>query len=104
MEGGIQVLEMYNKKIREVLIAIARAVTMKANLSMMHRVVESTMTSRLRDFMRMNPPMFLGSKVNEDTQEFIDGVYKVFSAMGVTSTEKEEYLYQLRDVSQVWYT
>lgn len=28
--------------------------------------LESTMTSRLRDFMRMNPPIFVGSKVGED--------------------------------------
>ena len=78
---------------------------MQDNLNMIPRVVESTMTSRLRDFMRMNPPMFLGSKVNEDTQEFIDGVYKVFSAMGVTSMEMAELdLYQLRYVSQIWFT
>ena len=42
------------------------------------------MTSRLSDFVRMNPPIFLGSKVGEDPQEFLDVVYKVFSAMGVT--------------------
>ncbi|TMX01870.1 hypothetical protein EJD97_023344 [Solanum chilense] len=34
---------------------------------------ESTMTSRLGDFVRMNPPIFLGSKVGEDPQEFLDG-------------------------------
>ena len=39
------------------------------------------MTSRLGDFVRMNPPIFLGSKVGEDPQEFLDGVYKVLSAM-----------------------
>ena len=39
---------------------------MQDNLNMMPRVVESTMTSRLRDFVRMNPPIFLGSKVNEN--------------------------------------
>ena len=50
---------------------------------MMPRVVDSIMTSRLRDFVRMNPPMFLGSKVNEDPQEFLDGVYNVLSAMGL---------------------
>ena len=48
------------------LISIARAVTVKTTLNMMPRVVESTMTSRLRDFVRMNPPIFLGSKVNEN--------------------------------------
>ena len=48
------------------------------------------MTSRLRDFLRMDPPIILGSKMVEDPQEFLDGVYKVLSAMGVTSKEKAE--------------
>ena len=62
--------------------------------------LESTMTSRLREFVRMNPPIFLVSKVGEDPQEFLDGVYKVFSAMEVTSRAKAELSsYQLRDVS-----
>ncbi|TMW87254.1 hypothetical protein EJD97_020207 [Solanum chilense] len=71
----------------------------------MANVVESTMTSRLRDFARMNPPIFLVSKVGEDPQEFLDGVYRIFSAMRVTSKGKVELAsYQLRDVSQIWYT
>ena len=45
-------------------------------------VAESNMTSRLRDFVRINPPIFLGSKVGEYPQEFLDGVYKVLSATG----------------------
>ena len=55
--------------------------TTQANLKMVPRmnVVETTMTSRLRDFVRMNPPIFLVSKVGEDPQDF------VLSAMGVTS-------------------
>ena len=71
---------------------------------MMPRVVESNKTSRVRDFLRMNPPIFIVSKVNEDPQEFLDGVYKVLSVIRVTSRDKEELAsYQLRDVSQVWY-
>ena len=96
---------MSNSEIREALITIARAMTMQANLNMMPRVVESTMTSRLKDFVRMNPLIFFRSKVNEDPQEFLDGVYKDLSAVGVTSREKAELdPYQLRDVSQIWYT
>ena len=65
-------------------------------------VVEITITSRLRYFVRINPPMFLGSKVEEDPQECIDCLYKVLNKMGVTSMEKEELdSYQLREVSQV---
>ena len=51
------------------------------------------MSSRLRDFLRMNPLIFLGYKENEDPQEFLDGVYKA-----------ELDSYKLRDVSQIWYT
>ena len=57
------------------------------------------------DFVSMNPSIILGSNVGEDLKEFLDGVYKVLSAVGVTSREKLELtLYQLRDVSQIWYT
>ena len=43
--------------------------------------------------------------MGEDLQESLDGVYKVLSSMGVTSTKKAELSsYQLRDVSQIWYT
>ena len=63
------------------------------------------MTSRLRDFVRMNPRIFLDSKVGEDPQEFIDEVYKRVHVVGVTSREKSSLAsYQLKDVSQVWYT
>ena len=43
----------------------------EANVS----VVVSTMTYKLRDFVRMNSPNFLVSKVGEDPQEFVHGVY-----------------------------
>ena len=51
-------------------------------------VVERTKTFRLTDFVRMNPPIFLYSKVGKDSQEFLDGVYKVYSSMWVTSRKK----------------
>ncbi|TMX05345.1 hypothetical protein EJD97_023855, partial [Solanum chilense] len=37
----------------------------------------STSASRIRDFTRMNPPTFFGSKVEEDPQGLIDEVFKV---------------------------
>uniref|UniRef100_M1DMA9 Gag-pol polyprotein n=1 Tax=Solanum tuberosum TaxID=4113 RepID=M1DMA9_SOLTU len=46
--------------------------------------------STLRDLERMNPPEFLGSKVGNDPQEFVEEIYKIFDAMGVTSVEKVE--------------
>lgn len=61
-----------------------------------------TTTSRFRDFMRMNPLIFLGSKVGEDLQEFVDEVCKVLSAMGVTLRDKADLAsYQLKDIVQI---
>ena len=57
------------------------------------------MASRLRDFTRMNPTIFYGSMVYEDPQEFIDEVYKILCAMGLSSNENAELsLYKLKDV------
>ena len=62
----------------------------------------STMTFWFRDFVRMNPSVFIGSKVGETPQEFLDEVYTVVSSMGVTLIEKAELGdYQLKDVAQI---
>ncbi|XP_049378068.1 uncharacterized protein LOC125842807 [Solanum stenotomum] len=62
------------------------------------------MASRLRDLTRMSPLMLFGSKVNEDPQEFVEEIYKIVDAMGMTSIEKAELAtYQFKDVAQVWY-
>ena len=64
----------------------------------------STPASRVRDFKRMNPPEFHGSKVDEDPQAFIDEVARVVTIMGVTSEEKAELsAYQLKGVAQIWF-
>ena len=61
------------------------------------------MTDRLRDFTRMNHPLFTGAKTSEDPQEFIDEVHKILVAMGATDIEKAELAsYQLKDVAQTW--
>ncbi|WMV50058.1 hypothetical protein MTR67_043443 [Solanum verrucosum] len=60
--------------------------------------------SRVRDFTRMNPPDFHGSKVEEDPQEFIDEVYMVFVIMGVTPVEEAELAtYQFKGVAHIMY-
>ena len=64
----------------------------------------ATISSRLMDFTRMNPPTFYGSKVEEDPQEFIDNVYKILYAMGLSTSEKTDLsTYELKDVDQAWY-
>ena len=63
------------------------------------------MSSRLRDFVRLNPPIIIGSMVNENPLQFVDGVYKIFSAMVVTSRDKAEFAsLKFRDLSQIWST
>ena len=99
--------DMTTGEIRETLLVMSRDSNTHVNTSMTPRVnvVGITLTSRLRDFVRMNPSIFLGSKVGDDSQEFLYVVYNVLSDMGVTSREKAELAsYQLREVAQVWYT
>ena len=58
------------------------------------------MDDRLRDFTRMNPPIFTGSKTLDNPQVFVDEVHKILVAMGATNTEKSELAsYQLKDVA-----
>ena len=52
--------------------------------------MKSTITSILRYFVRMNPLILFGSKVGEDPQSFLDEVYKIEHAMGVTSRKKAQ--------------
>ncbi|KAH0728122.1 hypothetical protein KY284_003987 [Solanum tuberosum] len=63
-----------------------------------------TSASRVRDFVRMNPSEFYGSKLDEDPQKFIDEVHKILAIMGVRSENKTELAaYQLKGVAQIWY-
>ena len=51
----------------------------------------------------MNPPKFHGSKVEEDSQEFVYEVHMVLIIMGVTLEEKEKLVaYKLKVVARVW--
>ena len=62
------------------------------------------MAIRLRDFAKINPPIYFRSRTNEDPQEFVDEVYKILCAMGLNEKEKDELApCQLNDVAHVWY-
>ena len=44
--------------------------------------------------------MYIGSKVDEDPQDFLDEVYKILFSIEVSTIEKVELdVYQLNDVS-----
>lgn len=58
--------------------------------------MENTVAARIWDFTRMNHHVFLGSKSDEDPQEFLDTTHKVIDIMGVTSSESAKLaVYQL---------
>ena len=40
------------------------------------------------DFLRINPPKFIGSQVGKDPHKFIDEVKKIFGMMSVTSSDR----------------
>ena len=46
--------------------------------------------ARVCDFVRMNPPEFLRSQANEDPQNFLDEIKKIFEVMQVTRNDRVE--------------
>ncbi|WMV19091.1 hypothetical protein MTR67_012476, partial [Solanum verrucosum] len=61
-------------------------------------------TSRIREFLRMNPSSFTGSVTTEDLQNFIEELKKVFDVMHVVDTERVELAaYQLKDIARTWF-
>uniref|UniRef100_M1DKB0 Gag-pol polyprotein n=1 Tax=Solanum tuberosum TaxID=4113 RepID=M1DKB0_SOLTU len=66
----------------------ARAVTSHANRGVVTHVNLAAL--RVRDFSRMNPPKFHGSKVEEDPQRLIDKFYKVHDVIRMSPQEKAE--------------
>ena len=59
---------------------------------------------RTREFLTMNPLSFIGSNTNEDPENFIEEVKKVFEVMHVVDVERVELAaYQLKGVYRTWF-
>ena len=66
---------------------------------------DGSVAARVRHFVRMNPLEFLGSQANEDPQNFLDEIKKIFEVIQVTGNDRVELAsYQLKGVAQIWYT
>ena len=60
--------------------------------------------TRVGQFMRMNPPKFSSAIIEEDPQEFVDKVEKIFKVMHIDQVEGVELTaYRLKDVANQWY-
>ncbi|KAG5631571.1 hypothetical protein H5410_003288 [Solanum commersonii] len=84
--------QVTNAQFRAAFHVLAQAVTAKANweVAILVNPNVGTTASKVRDFTRLNPLDFYGSKVEEDPEEFIYAVCKVLMIMGVMPVEKVE--------------
>ncbi|XP_038702123.1 uncharacterized protein LOC119998777 [Tripterygium wilfordii] len=58
----------------------------------------------LPEFLKLKPPKFSGSDVNEDPQRFLDSMDRVLQALGCSSTRSVELAaFQLEDIARTWY-
>ncbi|TMX01787.1 hypothetical protein EJD97_023617 [Solanum chilense] len=100
LKGSMSIVE-----IRSVIHSLTQVLATQVSIDARVQVNPNANTtiSRIRAFIRINSPTFYGSKVEEEPLGFIDEVFKVFDAMGVSSQETAELAAnQLKDVAQVW--
>ncbi|XP_015168940.1 uncharacterized protein [Solanum tuberosum] len=59
---------------------------------------------KVREFLHLAPPLFTGSSLTKDPQDFIDHIYRVLRVMHASVTEAMELAsFRLRDVAILWY-
>lgn len=59
-------------------------------------------TAKVTNFIRINPPKFLGSPVREDLQRVIDEIKKILGVTQVTRNNRVEFVsYPLKDVAHI---
>src|SRR5688500_15054049 len=75
---------------RNVVTMLAQVVANQANREVAPPPQVPNRASRIRNFQRMNPPEFEGSKVDEDPMQLIEECYHIVAIMGVLPNEKAE--------------
>ncbi|PHT37252.1 hypothetical protein CQW23_24952 [Capsicum baccatum] len=97
--------DILNAEFRQSIHMLTQLVANQAQRS--EDVGSATVTSkatRVGHFIKMNPPKFTGTKVEEDPQKFVDEMEKIFKVMHVDKIEEVELAtYQLKDVVNQWY-
>ena len=64
-----------------------------------------SITNRVCDFVRINPPKFIGSYTSEYIHNFLDEIKNIFEVMQANGNNRVELTsYQPKDVAHVWYT
>ncbi|WMV18322.1 hypothetical protein MTR67_011707 [Solanum verrucosum] len=95
--------EVTNVEFKEAIKMLSQAVTNQVGQQRGDRQ-EGADTSRIREFLRMNPPSFTGSSTTEDLENFIEELKKVFEVMYVVDTERVKLAaYQLKNVARTWF-
>ncbi|KAH0784113.1 hypothetical protein KY290_003711 [Solanum tuberosum] len=95
--------EVSNAEFREAIRMLSQAVTNQMGQQRGARH-EGADTSRIRVFLGMNPPSFMGSSTTEDPENFIEELKKIFDVMHVADIERVELaVYQLKDVTKAWF-
>ena len=83
---------------------LAQVLAAQANREVVEKLIGGICAYRIREFLRMNPAEFSRSKVEEDSNGFIDEVYNTLAIVVLTSREKAKLsAYQLKYVAQVLY-
>ncbi|XP_049347490.1 uncharacterized protein LOC125812027, partial [Solanum verrucosum] len=94
--------EVSNAEFREAIRMLSQVVTNQVGQQRGARQ-EKADTSRIHEFLRMNPPSFTISSSAEDLENFIEELKKVLDVMHVVDTARVELAaYQMKNVARTW--